>query len=78
MDINESDYRIKFPNGSLIMFTGLDNEEKLLSLANVSSIFIEEAWEVPKNIVEQLDLRMRGEATNQQIILAWNPISKNH
>lgn len=76
--INESDYRITFPNGSVILFSGLDEETKLLSLANISTVFIEEAYEVPKSIVEQLDLRMRGAASNQQIILAWNPISKNH
>ena len=68
--INESDYRITFPNGSVILFSGLDDEGKLLSLANISTIFIEEAYEVPKNIVEQLDLRMRGDADNQQIIMA--------
>lgn len=34
--INESDYRIKFPNGSEIMFMGLDEETKLLSLNNLS------------------------------------------
>lgn len=78
LKINESDYRITFPNGSVILFSGLDAEEKLLSLANISTIFIEEAYEVPKNIVEQLNLRMRGDAVNQQIIMAWNPISKNH
>jgi len=76
--INESDYRITFPNGSVILFTGLDEETKLLSLANISTIFIEEAYEVPKNIVEQLNLRMRGNGSNQQIIMAWNPISSNH
>ena len=39
---------------------------------------MEEAFEVPLNMVEQLNLRMRGKAENQQIILSWNPISKNH
>ena len=36
-----------------------------------------EAFEVEKNKVEQLNLRMRGAACNQQLILSWNPISKN-
>ena len=75
--INESDFRIRFINGSEIIFTGLDDETKLLSLNNISSIFIEEAYEVPQNIVEQLNLRMRGNARNQQIIMAWNPISSS-
>lgn len=75
--INESDFRIRFlHNGSEIIFIGLDDETKLLSLNNIGTIFIEEAFEVPQNIVEQLNLRMRGNIPNQQIIMAWNPISK--
>lgn len=76
--IRESDFNIRFPNGSEIIFIGLDEETKLLSLNNVGCIFIEEAYEVPKPIVEQLNLRLRGATPNQQIIMAFNPISKNH
>ena len=76
--IRESDFNIKFPNGSEIIFIGLDEETKLLSLNDIGCIFIEEAFEVPKNIVEQLNLRLRGKTKNQQIIMAFNPISKHH
>ena len=76
--IRESDFNIKFPNGSEIIFTGLDEETKLLSLNNIGCIFIEEAFEVPKPIVEQLNLRLRGTTENKQIIMAFNPISRNH
>jgi len=76
--IRETDFNIKFPNGSEIIFMGLDEETKLLSLNGVGVIFIEEAFEVPKPIVEQLNLRLRGSTPNQQIIMAFNPISKNH
>ena len=76
--IRESDFNIKFPNGSEIIFMGLDEETKLLSLNNIGAIFIEEAFEVPKPIVEQLNLRLRGANPNQQIYMAFNPISKNH
>lgn len=76
--INESDFRIRFlHNGSEIIFIGLDDETKLLSLNNIGTIFIEEAYEVSQAIVEQLNLRMRGKTENQQLILAWNPISKD-
>lgn len=75
--INESDFRIRFPNGSEIIMMGLDDETKLLSLSNISVIWVEEAYEVEKEKVEQLNLRMRGTANNQQLILSWNPISKN-
>ena len=76
--IRETDFNIKFPNGSEIIFIGLDEETKLLSLNNIGCIFIEEVFEVPKPIVEQLNLRLRGSTPNQQIIMAFNPISKNH
>lgn len=67
---------ITFPNGSQIIMVGLDTEEKLLSLNNISTIWIEEAYEVEKPKVEQLNLRMRGNALNQQLLLSWNPISQ--
>lgn len=78
VSIRETDFNIKFPNGSEIIFTGLDEETKLLSLHDIGAVFIEEAFEVPKDIVDQLNLRMRGTTENKQIILAFNPISKNH
>lgn len=75
--IKETDMSITFPNGSQIIMVGLDTEEKLLSLTNISTVWVEEAYEVEKEKVEQLNLRMRGAAANQQLILSWNPISKN-
>lgn len=76
--VRESDFRISFPNGSEIIFIGLDEETKLLSLNNIGAIFIEEVFEVPKSIVEQLNLRLRGNVKNQQIYMAFNPISSHH
>ena len=76
--IRETDFNIRFSNGSEIIFIGLDEETKLLSLNGIGAIFIEEAYEVPKPIVEQLNLRLRGRTENQQIIMAFNPISANH
>lgn len=76
--IRETDFNIRFPNGSEIIFTGLDEETKLLSLNNIGAIFCEECFEIPKAIVEQLNLRLRGNTPNQQIYMAFNPISANH
>ena len=76
--IRETDFNIKFPNGSEVIFMGLDEETKLLSLNGLGAIFIEEVFEVPKPIVEQLNLRLRGKTANKQIIMAFNPISKHH
>jgi phage terminase large subunit len=75
--IKETDMSFHFPNGSKIIMMGLDEETKLLSLNNVSVIWVEEAYEVPQPIIDQLNLRMRGKAKNQQIIMSFNPISKS-
>ena len=75
--IKETDMSIEFPNGSKIIHLGLDDEQKLLSINNVGCFWIEEAFEVPREIVEQINLRMRAKNANQQIIMSWNPISKN-
>ena len=76
--IRETDFNIKFQNGSEIIFMGLDEETKLLSLNNIGCIFVEEVYEITRDILEQLSLRMRGRVKNQQIIAAFNPISRNH
>lgn len=76
--IKETDMTIEFPNSSKIIMIGLDVEEKLLSINDISTVWIEEAYEVEESKVSQLNLRMRGQAANQQLILSWNPISKNH
>ena len=75
--IKETDMTIEFPNGSKIIHLGLDDEQKLLSINNIGCFWIEEAFEVSKEIVEQINLRMRAKVDNQQIIMSWNPISKN-
>lgn len=75
--IRETDFNIKFPNGSEIIMMGLDEETKLLSLSNLGTIFIEEIYEVEQDIFEQLNLRLRGKTPNQQITGAFNPISKS-
>ena len=75
--IKETDMSIEFPNGSKIIHLGLDDEQKLLSLNNVGCFWIEEAFEVQRDIVEQINLRMRAKNENQQIIMSWNPINRN-
>lgn len=75
--IKETDMSIEFPNGSKIIHLGLDDEQKLLSINNIGCFWIEEAFEVQRDIVEQINLRMRAKNENQQIIMSWNPISKN-
>ncbi len=75
--IRETDFSIVFPSGSEIIMVGLDEETKLLSLTNIGAVFIEEVYEVSKDMVEQLNLRLRGVVKNQQILMALNPISSS-
>lgn len=73
--INQSNMVIVLPSGTEIIFLGLDEETKLLSITGITAVFIEEVFEVPKDIVDQLNLRLRGGNKSKQILMAWNPIS---
>lgn len=77
--INQTDMRITFANGSMILFAGLDDVEKLKSIYDITSIWIEEASEVEQTDFQQLDIRLRGRVVEyQQILITFNPISVNH
>lgn len=77
--VNKSDMAITFPNGSEILFAGLDDVEKLKSIYNITGIWIEEASEILESDFNQLDIRLRGKTLYyKQIILTFNPISVHH
>ncbi|MFR6473405.1 MAG: PBSX family phage terminase large subunit [Turicibacter sanguinis] len=76
--VNKSERSITLPNGSMIIMLGLDDEEKLLSINGVTDFFIEEIFEVPQEVVDQIDLRLRAKAPNLQIYGCFNPISPHH
>lgn len=76
--INKMERTIVLPNGSTIIMLGLDDEEKLLSINGITDFFIEEIFEVPVEIVDQIDLRLRAKAKNLQIYGCFNPISPHH
>ena len=66
-------------NGNSIIFSGLDDVEKLKSISGVSGIWVEEASELHESDLHQLNLRLRGQMPNyKQIILSFNPISETH
>mgnify|MGYP002732262410 CR=1 FL=1 len=74
-----SNMYLRFKNGSEILFYGLDDREKLKSIAGISGIWIEEASELEKDDFTQLDIRLRDEPIDyQQIIITFNPISLTH
>jgi len=77
--INKSDMTITCVNGNQIIFAGLDDVEKLKSIAGITGIWIEEASELEQKDFQQLDLRLRGSTKHyKQIILSFNPISALH
>jgi len=77
--VNKSDMAIFFPNGSEVLFAGLDDPEKLKSIYNITGIWIEEASELAEADFHQLDIRLRGETRfYKQIILSFNPVSATH
>lgn len=81
--INESDLRIKcLLNGNEIIFSGLDDVEKLKSITfskgELTDVWMEEASEVLEADFNQLDVRLRGKGTKKQIVISFNPIDINH
>ena len=81
--INESDLRIKsLLNGNEIIFSGLDDVEKLKSVTfskgELTDVWIEEASEIQEADFNQLDVRLRGKGTKKQIVISFNPIDINH
>ena len=77
--INTGDLRITFPNGSEILFAGLDDVEKLKSIYDITGIWIEEASEITEEDFNQLDIRLRTRFDHYlQMILSFNPISITH
>lgn len=76
---NKSDLAITFPNGSEILFAGLDDVEKLKSIYNITGIWIEECSELLEGDFNQLDIRLRGYTEYyKQIIISFNPVSIQH
>ena len=70
-------------NNKQILFSGLDNPEKVKSITPIDGvierIFIEEATEIKYSAYKQLTKRLRGDSEHGKcVILAFNPILKSH
>ena len=77
--VTVSDMRIRFPNGSEIIFAGLDDVEKMKSIYDITGIWVEEASEITEADFNQLDIRLRTDFDQYlQMILTFNPISITH
>lgn len=76
--LRESPMRIKFPNGSKIIFKGMDKPAKLKSINNVSIIWIEEASELKYEGFKELVGRLRHPTMSLHMILSENPVGKSN
>lgn len=78
--INKSDYVISCPGSSgKMIFVGLDDPDKLKSIKDITSVWIEEATELMPSDLAEIGRRLRGvNGTYQQAILSFNPILVTH
>ena len=82
-NVNKTDFVITCSNGYQILFTGLDDAEKLKSITPIkgviTDILVEEATETERHSVKQLEKRLRGgsESTPKRMTLLFNPILRS-
>ena len=75
---NTSPMQIRFPNGSKIIFKGMDKPAKLKSINNVSLVWVEECSEVKYAGFKELIGRLRHSFLKLHMILTTNPVSKSN
>lgn len=73
-----SPLRIKFHNGSTIIFKGMDKPEKIKSINGVSIVWIEECSEVKYAGYKELIGRLRTPNLSIHFLLSCNPVGKEN
>lgn len=76
--INKTDLTIELPNGSHFIFKGMDDPEKIKSIANIDDIIVEECTEINDFDFDQLTLRLRSKNLYNQVHVMFNPVSKEN
>jgi len=82
--VNKTEMIITCANGYQIMFSGLDDAEKIKSITPqrgvITDIWIEEATETDRDTIKSLYKRQRGgsDDTPKRLTLSFNPIIKTH
>lgn len=71
-------YEFTFPNGSRIIFRGMDKPEKMKSLNGVSIVWIEECSEVKYAGYKEILGRIRTRHNKMHFILSCNPVGKEN
>ncbi len=76
MKFKTSPMQILFPNGSKIIFKGLDSPKKLKSINGVSIVWIEECSECKYEAYKELIGRLRHMKRTNHILCSTNPVSE--
>ena len=74
--VNKTTFTITMPNGSMFLFKGLDDREKIKSITDITDIWCEECTELTEEDFAQLDLRLRANVDDLQMFCSFNPVSK--
>lgn len=73
-----SPLRFRFPNGSQIIFKGMDKPEKVKSINGVSIVWLEECSEIKYEGYKELLGRIRTPNTSMHFILSCNPVGRDN
>ncbi len=73
-----SPMKLRFSNGSRIMFKGMDNPAKLKSIHHISLIWIEECSEVKYEGFKELIGRLRHPELSLHMICTTNPVGTSN
>lgn len=74
----KSPMTFKFPNGSRIIFRGMDKPEKVKSLNGVSIVWFEECSEIKYEGYKEMLGRIRTPNISMHFILSCNPVGKEN
>lgn len=74
----KSPMEFKFPNGSRIIFKGMDKPEKVKSLNGVSIVWFEECSEIKYDGYKEMLGRIRTPNVSMHFILSCNPVGKEN
>ena len=74
----KSPLRFKFPNGSQIIFKGMDNPEKVKSIFDVSMVWFEECSEIKYAAILEVMQRVRPYGVDRHFIFSCNPVGREN
>ena len=74
----KSPLQLKFPNGSRIIFKGMDKPEKAKSINGVSIVWLEECSEIKYEGYKELLGRIRTPNVSMHFILSCNPVGRDN